>query len=130
MAEKLTPKQEAFCLAYIETGNASEAYRRAYDAKDMKPETVNRKAKVELDKGKIRARLDELRAPVIKSAQITLESHLKSLEELRDAAKVANQLGAAITAEIARGKAAGVHVEKSEQFVTTRELPASIDDFV
>ena len=22
---KLTPKQEAFCLAYIETGNASEA---------------------------------------------------------------------------------------------------------
>lgn len=25
----LTPKQEAFCLAYIETGNASEAYRRA-----------------------------------------------------------------------------------------------------
>ncbi|WP_311514794.1 LEM-3-like GIY-YIG domain-containing protein [Oligella urethralis] len=28
-ARKLTPKQEAFCLAYIETGNASEAYRRS-----------------------------------------------------------------------------------------------------
>jgi phage terminase small subunit len=26
----LTPKQEAFAQAYIETGNASEAYRRAY----------------------------------------------------------------------------------------------------
>lgn len=26
----LTPKQEAFCLAYLETGNASEAYRHVY----------------------------------------------------------------------------------------------------
>ena len=60
MAKKLTPKQESFCLAYIETGNASEAYRQAYDAKNMKPETINRKAKVELDKGKIRARVEEL----------------------------------------------------------------------
>jgi phage terminase small subunit len=25
----LTPKQEAFACAYVETGNASEAYRRA-----------------------------------------------------------------------------------------------------
>jgi len=28
----LTIKQEAFCQAYIETGNASEAYRTAYAA--------------------------------------------------------------------------------------------------
>ena len=27
---RLTPKQEAFCRAYVETGNASEAYRQAY----------------------------------------------------------------------------------------------------
>ena len=27
----LTQKQEAFALAYVETGNAAEAYRRAYD---------------------------------------------------------------------------------------------------
>ena len=36
----LTPKQEAFACAYVETGNASEAYRRAYDvAPDCKPNT-------------------------------------------------------------------------------------------
>jgi len=40
MAEGSTQKQENFCLAYIECGNASEAYRRAYDAEYMKPETV------------------------------------------------------------------------------------------
>ena len=37
MAQDLTPKQEAFCLAFLETGNAAQAYRRAYDvAEDAK----------------------------------------------------------------------------------------------
>jgi hypothetical protein len=31
MADKLTPKQEAFAQKYVELGNASEAYRFAYD---------------------------------------------------------------------------------------------------
>jgi len=30
---KLTPKQEEFALAYLETGNAAEAYKRAYNVK-------------------------------------------------------------------------------------------------
>ncbi len=60
MERKLTIKQEKFCHEYITTGNASEAYRRAYNAEGMKPETVNRKAKVEIDKDKIRARLEAL----------------------------------------------------------------------
>ena len=126
----LTPKQETFCHKYVETGNASEAYRLAYDAEGMKPASVNRKAKELLDNGKIAARLAELRAPAAQAAQITLESHLRRLEELSAAAQEAGQMAAAITAEIARGKAAGVHVEKSEALVTTRELPASVDEFV
>ncbi len=62
MTTRLTPKQEAFVRAYVETGNASEAYRKIYNASRMKPETVNRKAKELLDNGKITARVDELRA--------------------------------------------------------------------
>ena len=126
----LTIKQETFCQKYVETGNASEAYRHAYDAGGMKPASVNRKAKELLDNGKIAARLEELRAPAAQAAQITLESHLRRLEELSAAAQQAGQMAAAITAEIARGKAAGVHVEKSEALVTTRELPASVDEVV
>jgi hypothetical protein len=61
---------------------------------------------------------------------MTLEGHLKRLDELSKAAQAANQLSAAIAAEVARGKASGVHVEKSESLVTTRELPASVDEFV
>ena len=57
MANNLTPKQEAFCLAYIETGNASEAYRRAYDAEKMKPPVINVKACQLLAEDKIAVRV-------------------------------------------------------------------------
>ena len=33
---KLTTKQEKFCKSFIETGNATEAYRRSYDCKNIK----------------------------------------------------------------------------------------------
>ncbi len=111
---KLTQKQENFCAAYIETGNASEAYRKAYNAEKMKPETVNNKAHALLKKGEIRARLEELRKPATESAQITLAQHLSTLEELRDEARAEGRYSAAIAAEIARGKAAGLYVERSQ----------------
>lgn len=110
--EDLTGKQEAFCLAYIETGNASEAYRRAYSAESMKPATVNRKAKMLMDMGKIRARLTELQSEAAEKSKLTLESHLEKLRELRDAAADFGQFSAAIRAEIARGKAAGLYREQ------------------
>lgn len=69
----LTPKQEAFARAYIETGNASEAYRRAYDAGNMKPETINRNAKALLDNNKIATRLEEYRKEVAKRTLVTAE---------------------------------------------------------
>lgn len=68
-------------MAYLETGNASEAYRRAYDAGKMKPESVNRKAKELLDNGKITARLSSLRAAT-ESRHIM--SRQEALERLSD----------------------------------------------
>jgi len=111
---QLTAKQEKFSLAYIETGNASAAYRKSYNADKMRPETINRNAKALLDNNKITTRLEELRAPVVEAAQITLEGHLRTLAELRDEAKKLGQMAAATTAEVARGKAAGLYVEKRE----------------
>ncbi len=63
-------------------------------------------------KGYIVARLAELRAPVVKAVQVTLERHLRDLKVLRDTAAEAGQYGAAITAEVNRGKAAGLYVER------------------
>lgn len=75
----LTPKQEAFCLAYLKTGNASEAYRQAYAAKNMKAATVNRKAKDLLDHGKITARLTELNQSAVTDSVMTRQRALERL---------------------------------------------------
>jgi len=105
---KLTPKQETFCLEYLKTGNASEALRTAYDCSKQKAETINRNATKLLKNDKVVARLDELKKPIIKKAQMTLESHLEDLLMLRKKAEEEGKLDAAIRAEIARGKHSGV----------------------
>lgn len=114
MAEKLTQKQEAFCVAYIELGNASEAYRRAYVPKSMTPKSVNEKASQMLASVKIKSRLEELRAPVREKAMLTLEGHLERLDELSRAAEKAEQYSAAISAETNRGKVAGLYTDRIE----------------
>jgi phage terminase small subunit len=114
MAKALTPKQENFCLAYLETGNATEAYRRSYDCARMKEASVGRTAKELLDNPKITSRLEELRKPIREKACLTLEDHLSTLQRLRDKADDAGQFTAAITAETNRGKASGLYVEKTE----------------
>lgn len=58
----LTPKQEAFCLAYIETGSPSEAYRQAYDAGGMKATTIKVKASELLNHERVAARVKALQA--------------------------------------------------------------------
>lgn len=115
MAEpKLTEKQERFCCEYIETGNATEAYRRAYRPEKASEPTINRKAKALMDMDKIGARIEQLREPVRERAQLTLEQHLDDLKRLRDKAEAEGKYSAAVTAEQSRGKASGLYVEKVE----------------
>jgi phage terminase small subunit len=83
--KKLTQKQENFCLAYIETGNASEAYRRAYNAGKMKPESVNKKAHELTQDVHITARVDELRQDARSKSVMTRQ---EALERLSRSARV------------------------------------------
>lgn len=112
MPTNLTPKQESFCLAYLESGNASAAYRLSYGAAAMQPSTIHRAAKALLDNHKIAARLAELRGTAAARAELTLTSHLAALAAIRDKATSGGQFGAAVSAEIARGKAAGLYEPK------------------
>lgn len=107
---KLTIKQEAFCLVYIETGNASEAYRSAYKCERMKPETINRAAKQLLDNPKIATRIAELRAPIMERHNVTVDSLIKELEEARTAALGAEiaQSSAAVAATMGKAKLCGL----------------------
>lgn len=106
----LTPKQENFCLAYLETGNASEAYRRAYDAGGMSAAAINVKASELLASGKISVRLDELREPIRKRHAITVDDLLAELEEARQLAMNAPnpQSAAAVGATMGKAKLLGL----------------------
>lgn len=79
---KLSVKQENFCNFYLESGNASEAYRRAYSCLKMKPETINSKACQFLKKDKIRARVEELQSELKKKTAITKERVLEELGKI------------------------------------------------
>lgn len=71
---KLTPKQEKFCQVYIETGNASAAYRSAYNAENMKDSVIYVKASELLGSGKISVRIDELNGLHQKRHNITVDT--------------------------------------------------------
>lgn len=83
---KLTDKQEAFSVKYVECNDASEAYRFAYDAENMKPQTVNVKASELLKNGKVSVRVSELKSKAKSIADekftISVERRLKWLEEI------------------------------------------------
>ena len=118
----LTPKQEAFAQAIVTGVNQSDAYRAAYKVRPgTKAESVNVAASKLMADAKVTQRVAELRLPIAKKAQITLESHLEDLQRLRNMAVKAEQFGAAITAEVARGKAAGIVVEKGQINLTNSD---------
>jgi hypothetical protein len=107
----LTANMEKFCVELARTGNASDAYRKAYNAERMSANAVGVAAS-ELQKNpKITLRLTNLRAEVRKKSGITLEEHMKALGTLRNLSSQAKQYSAAITAEIARGKVSGLYVD-------------------
>ena len=79
---KLTAKQEKFCHKYIETGNASEAYRQAYSTKRMKMETINNNAYNLLKRSDITARVKELQAELKAKSDYKKEDALKLLIDI------------------------------------------------
>lgn len=70
--KRLTEKQEKFCQSYLDTeGNASEAYRMAYDASNMQPNSIWNAASLLLDNPKVAQRISEIRAE--RAAETTVE---------------------------------------------------------
>nr|WP_253944463.1 terminase small subunit [Pseudogemmobacter hezensis] len=95
----MTPKQEAFALAYFETGNAAEAYRRAYDvAENSRDSWVYVEACQLLDHPKITLRLQELQEQAAKLSIFTRQKALEELEEARAKAISLDMPAAAVSA--------------------------------
>ena len=111
----LSPQRERFAQAVASGMNQSDAYRAAYKVRPgTKLVSVNQNASRLMADVNVMSRVAELRAPAAKKATITLESHLADLQRLRNMAVKEKQFAAAITAEVARGKAAGVHIERAD----------------
>ena len=119
--EKLTQKQEAFARAYVETGNASEAYRRAYDAARMKPEAIHVNASKLLADTKVALRVDALQAKHAKRHDITVDRITEMLLDDRTLARSNDQPAAAVSAAMGIAKLHGLIIDKSKVELATHE---------
>ena len=130
MATALTAKQEAFACAYLALGNASAAYRAAYDCGNSSDASVHRNAHAVLQNTKVASRLAELRAPVVAKARYDYEQAMLEAEEARQLALKCENPGAMVAAATLRAKLSGLMVEdrKNERdpfdSLTTAELQA------
>lgn len=105
----LTPKQDAFAMAFFETGNAAEAYRRAYDvAPDAKDNWIYVEACQLLDHPKIAIRLAEMRNMAERHAIYTRQQAMEELEEARKLAITSVNPAAAVSAITAKSKLYGL----------------------
>ena len=79
---RVTLKQQRFCMAYVETGNAAEAYRRAYDCAHMSIDAIHTEARRLLAAPKIRAAVAQLQAAHRKRHDVTVDKTLAELAKV------------------------------------------------
>ena len=115
MTDKLTPKQETFAMAYVESGNASKAYKTAYDVNEN---TSDNSISVEACKlrntPKITLRILELQELAQVRHSITIDSLTDELENARLTASEAGQASAMVAATMGKAKLHGLLTDKAE----------------
>jgi len=114
--DELTKKQAEFAQAYVETGNASEAYRIAYDpSPDCKPETIWEEASKTLSRPKVSTRVMELQEIARERHNVTVDSITDELDEAKKLAKDEKQAAAMTSAILGKAKVHGLLVDKKAQ---------------
>ena len=109
----MTPKQADFIALYLETQNASEAYKRAYNSTG-KPNTIHRKASELLKHPEVKKELELLQAHAKEQNKITLDKVVDELEEARQIAKQSGNAAAMVSATLGKAKVLGLVVDKQE----------------
>lgn len=124
MPAKLTIKQEAFARAYVETGNASEAYRKAGYSQNQCDEAIHQNASKLL--AKVLPRVEQLQQKVIARHDVSVDTIAQMLREDRDLARTHKQSGPAVSATMCLAKLYGLITEKRE--VTHKASVEDLDD--
>ncbi len=97
--DELTAQQEAFCLAYLETGNAAESYRRAYNTEpNARDNWIYVEASQLLDNPKVALRLKLLQDEAAKLSLYSVKAAFDELEDARQLAKTSNNPSAVVSA--------------------------------
>lgn len=117
---ELTPKQETFAQRYVETGNASEAYRHAYDVgADTKPESVWTNASQVLSDTKVAQRVMDLQEAARERHDVTMDRLTEELEQARlQAMSDPKGASAAVSAIMGKAKLHGLLVDKQDHSST------------
>jgi hypothetical protein len=127
----MTPREEKFARLLVQGVSQSEAYRIVSpNSKNWKPDSVHQNAS-KLS-AKVQPRVRELQEIARDRAILTLEDHMKELEELRNQAKKTETWAAAISAEVKRGELMGFYVARSENLNTNYHIsdkPLSEDEW-
>lgn len=113
----MTPKQEAFARAYVETGNASEAYRKAGYSQAQSADAIHQNACKLLTK--VMPRVEQLQQKVIERHDVTIDTIAGMLKEDRELARSSKQSGPAVTATMGLAKLYGLITDKRELTVKT-----------
>tara|TARA_R110002020_G_scaffold213289_6_gene420059 strand:+ start:3434 stop:3943 length:510 start_codon:yes stop_codon:yes gene_type:complete len=114
LSKPLTTRQKKFAEEIV-LGRCSntEAARRAGYAES----SAKVRASELLDVGKfphVAAYISELHQEMARKYEITYESHVRDLGDLRDRAAANNQFSAAINAEKHRGQVGGLYIDRKE----------------
>lgn len=113
----LTEKQEKFCRIYAtEDVTRTEAARLAGYSEKTAP-VAGSKFLNGRDFPHILARVAELKEELAKKYEVTFDGHVRQLARIRDAAFEKGNFPAAVSAEKARGQAAGLYITRQEILV-------------
>ena len=114
-ASQSRPTLEAFAMIYVETGNASEAYRTAYDvSKDTTESSIWVNASKVKNNDKVALRIKELQELAQARHSITVDSLTNELEQARKTAQEAGQASAMVASIMAKAKLHGLLTDKQE----------------
>lgn len=108
MSELKNIKHEKFCQFYIETGNASEAYRRAFPDSKMKDNSLHVEASRLLNSPNVSLRVSELRQEHKERHKLTVDDLLIELEEARKAGLEFESASAMVAATMGKAKLLGL----------------------
>ena len=118
----MTPKQADFVRLYFELGNASEAYKQAYNSTG-KPNTLHRKANELLKHPIIKSEIEAMQKEAKARNNITIDNVIAELEEARQTAKQSGNASAMVSATMGKAKVLGLVVDKQETNTKTLTPP-------